>query len=97
MEKSTQGVVEGAKLSDAAGDALNEIREVSGQLAELIQKISDATRTQSTLAGKMLQNVKTILAVTEKTSKDTQRTNESIEYLATLATDLRQSVSGFKL
>ena len=36
MERSTQGVVEGAKLSDAAGPALAEIARVSRQLAELI-------------------------------------------------------------
>lgn len=97
VEKSTQGVVEGAKLSDAAGDALNEIRQVSAQLAEMIQTISDATRTQSTVAGQMLQNVQTILSVTKKTSSDTQRTNESIATLAALSSELRQSVSGFKL
>jgi twitching motility protein PilJ len=33
MEHSTQGVVEGAKLSDAAGQALNEISSVSQDLA----------------------------------------------------------------
>ena len=43
MEKSTQGVVEGARLSDAAGAALADIRRVSNQLAELIQGISTAT------------------------------------------------------
>src|SRR2546430_7436651 len=37
MEKSTQGVVEGAKLSDAAGQALSEIGSVSQQLAQLIE------------------------------------------------------------
>ena len=33
MEKSTVGVVEGTKLSDAAGQALDEIRKVSRELA----------------------------------------------------------------
>ena len=36
MEKSTVGVVEGAKLSDNAGTALSEIDRVSRRLAELI-------------------------------------------------------------
>jgi twitching motility protein PilJ len=43
MEKSTQGVVEGARLSDAAGAALADISRVSNRLAELIQGISIAT------------------------------------------------------
>ena len=33
MERSTQGVVEGAKLSDNAGTALTEIDRVSRRLA----------------------------------------------------------------
>ena len=44
MEKSTQGVVEGAKLSDAAGQALTEIDSVTKNLAQLIQQISQATQ-----------------------------------------------------
>src|SRR2546428_5027420 len=36
MEKSTVGGGEGTKLSDAAGQALDEIRRVSRELAELI-------------------------------------------------------------
>ena len=40
MERSTQGVVEGARLSDAAGTALGEIDRVSRQLADLIGQIS---------------------------------------------------------
>ena len=47
MEDSTQGVVEGAKLSDAAGQALDEIADVSKTLAELIAKISTDTQHQA--------------------------------------------------
>ncbi len=47
MEKSTMGVVEGAKLSDAAGQALSEIDYVTKNLAQLIQAISQATHTQA--------------------------------------------------
>ena len=38
MEKSTVGVVEGTKLSDAAGQALTEIQTVSRDLADLISR-----------------------------------------------------------
>ena len=50
MERSTQGVVEGAKLSDNAGTALTEIDQVSRRLAELIEQIS-ATRRQGSRIG----------------------------------------------
>jgi twitching motility protein PilJ len=42
MERSTQGVVEGAKLSDNAGTALTEIDQVSRRLADLIEQISNS-------------------------------------------------------
>jgi twitching motility protein PilJ len=67
MEKSTQGVVEGAKLSDAAGTALAEIRSVSNRLAELIQGISLATEQQATSANGVAQNIQHILEITENT------------------------------
>ncbi|MBI2319185.1 MAG: type IV pili methyl-accepting chemotaxis transducer N-terminal domain-containing protein, partial [Betaproteobacteria bacterium] len=44
MEKSTRGVVEGAKLSDAAGQALVEIGSVSQQLARLIESITEEAK-----------------------------------------------------
>jgi twitching motility protein PilJ len=44
MEQSTRGVVDGAKLSDAAGQALAEIGEVSRNLSDLIENISSSTQ-----------------------------------------------------
>ena len=38
MERSTQGVVEGTRLSDAAGTALGDIDRVTRQLSELIAR-----------------------------------------------------------
>jgi hypothetical protein len=49
MERSTQGVVEGARLSDNAGTALSEIDRVSRQLADLIEQISDSASQRSCL------------------------------------------------
>jgi twitching motility protein PilJ len=46
MERSTQGVVEGARLSDSAGTALSEIDSVSRRLAELIEQISTPHRVK---------------------------------------------------
>ncbi len=97
MEKSTQGVVEGAKLSDAAGQALNEIGQVSRNLAELIETISRATQNQAQAAGVVANNMQEIQNITIQTTEGTKRTAISVGELATLATDLRGSVAGFKL
>lgn len=97
MEKSTQGVVEGAKLSDAAGTALAEIRSVSNKLAELIQGISLSTEQQATSANSVAQNIEHILTITEKTQSGTQQTSVSIKDLSKLAEELRNSVSRFRV
>ncbi|HJV88124.1 MAG TPA: methyl-accepting chemotaxis protein [Noviherbaspirillum sp.] len=97
MEKSTQGVVEGAKLSDAAGAALAEIRSVSNRLADLIQSISAATEQQATSANGVAQNIQNILTVTEQTQQGTQQTAQSIRELSKLAEELKNSVSRFRV
>ena len=97
MEKSTQGVVEGAKLSDAAGQALSEIDFVTKNLAQLIQTISQATHTQANATNKVAQNMQDILEITRQTTRGTQQAAGSIRDLAAVAQELKSSVSGFKL
>jgi twitching motility protein PilJ len=97
MEKSTQGVVEGAKLSDAAGQALTEIDFVTKNLAQLIQTISQATQTQANATNKVAQNMQDILEITRQTTRGTQQAAGSIRDLAAVAQELKSSVSGFKL
>jgi twitching motility protein PilJ len=97
MERSTEGVVEGAKLSDAAGQALTEIETVTNDLASLIQSISTATEAQSEAASKVSNNMQEIQEITSLTTVGTKQTAESIGQLTALAEELRGSVAGFKL
>jgi twitching motility protein PilJ len=97
MEKSTHGVVEGTKLSDAAGSALEEIRRVSRELAELIGRISTQTHRQSTSVSEVTRGMQGILRITEETTEGTKESNVSIGQLTRLAADLRSSVAGFTL
>jgi len=97
MEKSTVGVVEGAKLSDTAGSALDEIRRVSRELAELISAISAQTQKQSSSVSDVTRGMQGILQITEETTEGTKQTNVSISQLTKLAAELRSSVAGFKV
>jgi len=97
MEYSTQGVVEGAKLSDAAGQALNEISSVSQDLARLIQAISTDTQAQADIATQVADSMQGILKITGQTTTSTQETAVSIGELTELAVELKGSVSGFKV
>jgi hypothetical protein len=64
MEHSTQGVVEGAKLSDAAGQALNEISSVSQDLARLIQRSPATRRSRPTSPPRWPDSMQDILRIT---------------------------------
>jgi len=97
MEKSTSGVVNGAKLSEDAGEALVEIESVSTGLAELIHSITENAGQQSNAAGNISDTMNVIQEITTQTSAGTNETAASIGNLAELANDLRQSVAGFKL
>ncbi|HLY96727.1 MAG TPA: methyl-accepting chemotaxis protein [Sideroxyarcus sp.] len=97
MEKSTQGVVDGAKLSDAAGQALHEIEKSTRELTDLVNSISVSTQVQTDMAREVAGAMSDILKITEQTSQSTQRTNASVAQLEGLASELNSSVSGFKL
>jgi twitching motility protein PilJ len=97
MEKTTADVVRGAKLANDAGVALAEIEEVSGDLAELIQNISNAARQQASSANHISSTMNVIQDITSQTAQGTTATASAIGNLSELANQLRSSVAGFKL
>lgn len=97
MERSTQGVVEGAKLSDAAGAALADIDRVTRQLSELIGEISNQALQEAQQANVVAANIQHIFAVTEQTSEGTRSTAQMVRELSGTAEELRKSVARFKI
>jgi len=97
MEHTTAEVVRGARLAQDAGVALEEIENVSTNLAELIQNISNAARQQSSSALHISNTMNVIQEITSQTSSGTNATAYSIGNLADMAFELRSSVAGFKL
>lgn len=97
MEQTVAEVVRGARLAQDAGVALEEIENVSKNLADLIQNISNAARQQASSAGHISNTMNVIQEITSQTSAGTTATAKSIGNLAQLANDLRSSVAGFKL
>lgn len=97
MENATQGVVEGTRLADSAGQSLNEIESVSEQLSSLIAEMADAAERQSQAATSVSDRMSSIRDVTSETSEGAQKTAQSIGKLSDLARELEDSVAGFKL
>lgn len=97
MEYSTQGVVAGARLSDAAGQSLAEISTVSHDLAQRVETIALATQSQAKSAGQVAISMQHILEITDQTTTRTQQTALAVSELAQLAVELKGSVAGFKV
>jgi len=97
MERSTQGVVEGTKLTDAAGTALGDIDRVSRQLADLIERISQQASQEAQSANVVAANIQHIFAVTEQTGEGTRSTAQMVRELSRTAEELKQSVARFKI
>ncbi len=97
MEKTTAGVVGGARLAENAGNALVEIEKSARQIADRERTISATAQEQAKQATGISTTIDSIRATTEQTAVGTRETGESIGRLAELANQLRRSVSGFKL
>lgn len=97
MEQTTSEVVRGANLSKDAGVALDEIQNVSGNLAKLIASISDAAKLQSASAGHIATTMNVVQEITSQTTSATFDTARSVSELANMAEALRESVTDFKL
>jgi len=97
MEYATQGVVDGTRVADAAGQALNEIEKVSERMSGLIEKMAETSHGQSESATEVSMQMTSIRNVTRNTAQNAKHTAESIGKLASLAEELEQSVAGFRI
>jgi twitching motility protein PilJ len=97
MERSTTDVVGGALLAENAGAALEEIEQVSNQIASLVQNISASARQQAVASGNISKNMQVVREISTQTAEGSTATTTSIAKLAALAAQLRKSVAGFRL
>ena len=97
MERTTTDVVGGALLAENAGAALEEIEQVSNQIASLVQNISASSRQQAGVSQSISRNMQVLREISSQTAESTTATSTSIGKLAELAAQLRKSVAGFRL
>jgi twitching motility protein PilJ len=97
MERSTTDVVGGALLAENAGAALEEIEQVSNQIASLVQNISASSRQQSGAVQNIARNMQVLKEISVQTADSTSATSVAIAKLAELSAGLRKSAAGFRL
>ncbi len=97
MERSTTDVVGGALLAENAGAALDEIEQVSNQIASLVQNISSSARQQAGSAADVTRRTTRLREISDQTGKATSATAAATAKLSELASQLRKTVAGFTL
>jgi twitching motility protein PilJ len=97
MERSTTDVVGGALLAENAGAALEEIEQVSNQIASLVQNISASSRHQSGAVQNIARNMQVLKEISAQTADSTSATSVAVAKLAELSAGLRKSAAGFRL
>ena len=97
MEQTTAEVVSGTGLARSAGNALDDIQQVSRELAELVSSITNACDNQNQSASDLKRSMEVIKQVSAKTSNGIENTSEFMNLLGTLTERLEQAVAGFSL
>jgi methyl-accepting chemotaxis protein len=97
MEESTQEVVNGSRLADEAGQALQSIYSAVDRQAQTIEGIARAAADHAPTSEAVAAAMSRIAEITRQTNAATQDAASSVTYLAELAEQLRASVATFRL
>src|SRR5690606_25848740 len=84
-------------LAENAGAALEEIEQVSHQIASLVQNISSSASEQTGATSAILENMSVLKDISAKTKESTNAASSAISKLSELASQLRKTVAGFTL
>jgi methyl-accepting chemotaxis protein len=96
-KQSQQRVTEGMGLASSAGTALEAISNVVDQQGQLVEVINQIARQQRDTSVLVAQEMQAASDITNQYSAGTRQTAQSIERLAYLARQLKESIEAFTL
>ncbi len=97
MELGTTQVVEGTYLVQEAKDSFGQILNVSTQIDQFIQSISQATVSQAETSRAVTNVMKDIAQISERTYQSTEHISHSLQDTVSIAEELQTSVGKFKV
>jgi twitching motility protein PilJ len=97
MEQSTAQVVEGTQLVESAKLSLNQILDVSRQIDQLVQSISETTVSQASTSETVSKLMKEIAHVSERTSASSRQVSSALRRTVEVAQVLQESVGAFEV
>jgi len=81
MNKGAERVTQGLAVVATAGESLREIQSASQEVAEQVQQISHSFESQADQAGKVVEAITNIVAVSEENASSTEEISASTEEL----------------
>jgi methyl-accepting chemotaxis protein PixJ len=97
MEVGTSQVVQGTRQVEKTKQSLEKIVDISRQIDQLLQSISQATVSQATTSKSVSKLMKEIAKVSEKTSDSSRQVSTSLQGTVEVAKQLQESVGTFKV
>lgn len=97
MEITTQEVVEGAKMTENAGQALKSIELLSTQVAEKIAQASEKIEEKSQDMVKMSMEVKELQETTQESQHIIDVTAHQVDALKKISTKMSETVYAYKV
>ncbi|MEA5511451.1 methyl-accepting chemotaxis protein [Crocosphaera sp. UHCC 0190] len=97
MELGTTQVVEGTRLAEKTKASLGQIVEVSRQIDQLLESISQATVSQANTSQSVTQLMEEVAKVSQKTSDSSRQVSGSLQETVAIANQLQASVGTFKV
>lgn len=97
MEATTTEVVSGATMADEAGQALDEIEQISQRLLETIENVASKATEESAVAKTVTERMNTLKSATEQSDLSVSQVAAALGQIRNTVGKLDQSVSGFRL
>jgi methyl-accepting chemotaxis protein len=97
MESGTKQVEAGVKTTTQAGASLQEIIQSTEQLGDMVTHIATAATEQSSATEEVNANIDQIAKITAESSEGAQQSARACHQLSSLALDLQNVVSQFKI
>lgn len=97
MELGTTQVVEGTRLAEKTKGSLGQIVDVSRQIDELLQSISQATVSQANTSESVTQLMEEVAKISQQTSDSSRQVSSSLQETLTISQQLQESMETFKV
>lgn len=97
MEKTTQEVVQGAKLTDTTGSALKEIDELSQFVMEQVENVAKLLEEKSSEMASISLDMQKLQEVSKETTDIVNLTATQVETLKQISDDLKGTTEGYKV